>query len=329
MHTKVLSIRLCSDDDGIIMMESSALMQTNQNVTGVKWMAGIADFHCTYDHASGFGDWIREYEEIRFPEAYLEAEAMVNFAKVVKLHNRTAMCQLPFCHTLEAEALGGNIRLGDGITGPRTGAYRCGSLEEVIELPPLDPETEGAKRIQETLKACKRLKEDGESVIFLISGPITILNGLVDADVLFRALLKKPELMERIFEKLGNDILTMMKAAEAAGADLLSYGDPAGGVNLVGPKVAARVAKTFTAPFFSRADQELKKETTVLFCPKTAFALIGTEMAEWKDHVLPAPMEYLPAVLYKKKQIRFAGQDCINRTGHRLENGILKELILK
>lgn len=292
-------------------------------------MAKIADFHCTYDHANGFGDWIRDDCWIRFPQAYQESEAMTVLAKAVKEHNGSQMCQLPFCHTLEAEALGGIIRLGDGICGPRTGGYRCSSPEEVLELPDLDPDSETAGRLRETLQACRRLKEENEPVLFLISGPLTILNGLVDAKVLFRALLKKPELMEKIFEKLGRDILTVMKAAEAAGADLLSYGDPAGGVNLVGPKVAERVAKTFTAPFFKQADLELNRETTVLFCPKTAFALIGTELAEWKDHVLPEPMEYLPAVLYKKETIRFAGQDCINRIGNKLENGVLKELILK
>ena len=296
---------------------------------GERQMAVIADFHCTYDHAAGFGTWTKEDYGIRFPEAYLECDEMVRLAKAVKIRNGTEHCQLPFCHTLEAEALGGMIRLGNGLTGPRIRDYRCSSLEEILALPALNLESGAAVRTRETLEACRRLKEEGEQVVFLISGPITILNGLVNAELLFRGLLKKTELMEQIFEKLGCDILTMMKAAEAAGADCLSYGDPAGGVNLVGPRVAGHVAKTFTAPFLKRVSEELKQETLVLLCPKTAFALIGTETAEWKDHDLPEPMEYLPAVISTKGQIRFAGQDCMNRIGNRLENRTLKELILK
>lgn len=254
---------------------------------------------------------------------------MVKLAKAVKDHNHTAMCQLPFCHTLEAEALGGKIRLGDGLAGPRVSEYVCNSLEEVLELPALDLGSDHAKRFRETLQACRMLKAMGEPVVFLVSGPMTILNGLTDPGQLFRAFLKKPELAARIFEAMGREILTVMKAAEEAGADMISYADPAGGVNIVGPKVAGRVVDMFTAPFLKQVDKELKKETVVLLCPKTAFALIGTETAQWKDWELPEPMEYLPAVLYMKKQIRFAGQDCMNHVGHRLENRIFKELVLK
>lgn len=288
-------------------------------------MARIADFHCTYDNASGFGTWAAEDYGIQFPEAYTEREMMVKLALATKEHNGAAVCLLPFCHTLEAEALGGIIRLGDGVTGPRTGGYCCKTLEEVLEL----PEIGEIHRLTETLAACRILTQMGEKVIFLVSGPLTILNGLADSEIVFRALLKEPELMEQVLKKLGQDILAMMKLAEDAGAEFISFADPSGGVNIVGPKIAGRVAQAFTAGFLKEADLQLRPETTVLLCPKTAFALIGTEMAECKDHVLPEPMEYTKAVLYKKKEIRFAGQDCMNHVGHMLADGRLKELVLK
>lgn len=81
-------------------------------------MARIADFRCTYDNASGFGAWAAEDYGIKFPDAYTEHEMMVKLALAVKKHNGAAVCLLPFCHTLEAEALGEIIRLGDGVTGP-------------------------------------------------------------------------------------------------------------------------------------------------------------------------------------------------------------------
>lgn len=317
-------------------------------------MARIADFLCTYDNASGFGAWAAEDYGIKFPDAYTEHEMMVKLALAVKEHNGAAVCLLPFCHTLEAEALGGIIRLGDGVTGPRTGGYICKTLEEVLELPEMQElygavpnggmglsaeESRKAEckiksggnilRFAETLEACRILRQMGEMVVFLVSGPLTILNGIVDSELVFRALLREPELMGRVFEKLGRDILVVMKLAEDAGADFLSFADPAGGVNIVGPKVAARVAQTFTAKFLKEADCRMRTETTVLLCPKTAFALIGTEDAEWRDHVLPEPMEYMQAVLYKKKELRFVGQDCMNHVGHRLADGRLKELVLK
>jgi len=296
-------------------------------------MGKIADFNCTYDHASGFGTWASENYGIAFPQGYSERGMIAQLALAVQEHDGTYFCQLPFCHTLEAEALGGNVRLGDGVSGPRMAGYICKTIEEVQEhlhgLQQNNHKLVEHKRIQETLAACRMLKQEGKPVLFVVSGPMTILNGLVDSEILFRALLKKPELMDQVFELLGHEILEMMKLAEEAGADAISYADPSGGINIVGPKVAARIAENFTAGFLKNVDRELKKDTPVVLCPKTAFALIGTELAEWKDRQLAEEMDYAEAVDCLRGKIRFVGQNCIKNKGYRLESRILKELILR
>ncbi len=111
----------------------------------------------------------------------------------------------------------------------------------------MDFEGPWADRFRETMKACVKLKEMGEPAVFLVSGPMTILNGIVDSDVLFRAILKQPELVMQVFWKLGHDMFKVMKLAESSGVDVISYADPSGGVNLVGPKAAERMARGFTA----------------------------------------------------------------------------------
>ena len=291
-------------------------------------MGRIQDFRCTYDNENGFGSWASAEYAIRFPEAYSDCDMMVKLALAVKEHTGSNVCLLPFCHTLEAEALGGMIRLGNEISGPRTAGYRYRDLREVKELPALDLEADDSRRIRETLLACRRLKAMGEQVVFFVSGPMTILNGLIDTEPVFRSLLREPDRVLRVFEKLGQDCLTMMKAAEETGADMISYADPSAGVNLVGPKIAERIAVRFTARFLKAADRELNPETAVILCPKTSLALIGSGIGQWRDHTLPAPMEYIDAVLYAKKQVRFVGQDCLKHVGHRLEDCKLKELIL-
>ena len=299
-------------------------------------MEKILDFRCTYENASGFGAWAADVPEVAFPEAYTDHEPMVRLALAVKEHNGAKFCQLPFCHTLEAEALGGKIKFGDAITGPRASGYQYETLEEILELPELDPESNRCRRLRETLEACRKLEAQGEHVLFLVSGPFTILGGLVNSDVLFRAVMKKKDLVLAVFQKLGRDIRKVMKLAEEAGVRYISYGDPAGGVNIVGPKVAAWAAKEFTASFLREADWELQPDTMVLLCPKTALALIGAGMAEWREWKLPEPMEYLEAAAYLNgtggmridRHIRFAGQDCINHVGHCLKDGMFREVIL-
>lgn len=303
-------------------------------------MGKIMDFRCTYDNAGGLGEWAGELDGISFPQVYTEQDSMAELAKRVREHNGAKFCQLPFCHTLEAEALGGQIRLGNAVTGPRAGGYSYRSLEEILEVPEISPESASGVRLKHTLAACEKLKAQGKPVLFLVTGPFTILNGLVDSGVVFRAALKKPKLLLAVFHKLKKDILKVMKLAEASGVRYLSYADPSGGVNIIGPKLAEWTAKEFTVKLLKEADQHLSSETMVLLCPKTAFALLGTELAEWREHKLPYEMEYLEAVRYLKEMssgkanetnmldgVRFSGQDCINRIGHKLSGGF-QELIL-
>jgi uroporphyrinogen-III decarboxylase len=248
---------------------------------------------------------------------------MADLAQTVRAHEGAAYCLLPFCHTLEAEALGADIYLGDGLTTPRARNPRCGSLAEVLELT-MDF---SASRLRETLEACRLLKTRGEMILFQISGPLTILNSLLPSDLVFRAFRKEPELLLRVFRKLGDDVLALSVLAEEAGADLISYADPMGAVGIVGPRAAEMIAVKFTVDFLRDLDRQLRRETMVLLCPKTAFALLGTELAQWQDHRLPKKMHYGDAVLACRGQFRFAGQSCVKKTAYETEN--LRELVLQ
>lgn len=286
-------------------------------------MVKILDYHCGYDNSTGMGVWAEKNPKLKFPESYLQQEMMAELAQTIRIQEGAAYCLLPFCHTLEAEALGANIYLGDGKTTPRARQPRCSSLPEVLDLT-MDF---SALRLWETLEACRLLKKRGEKVLFQISGPLTILNSLVPSDLLFRAFRKEPELILRVFRKLGDDVLQLAILAEQAGADLISYADPMGGVGIVGPKVAEMIAVNFTLDFLRNMDRQLRKETLVLLCPKTAFALLGTELARWEEHKLSQWMNYGEAAFENRGNFRFVGQSCVKKTSY--STGILRELVLK
>ena len=84
---------------------------------------------------------------------------MARLSKALKEHDGAAFCELPFCHTVEAEAMGGIVNYGNERTGPRAGEYICHSVEELLELPSIDFEK---GRIHEVLLACRQLREEGE-----------------------------------------------------------------------------------------------------------------------------------------------------------------------
>lgn len=288
-------------------------------------MGEIKDFECTYDNSAGISSEVTGGLGLEFPDAYMHQETMSRLSKALKEHDGASFYELPFCHTVEAEALGGIINYGNDKTGPRAKEYICNSLEELLKLPEIDF-SQG--RIHEVLLACKALREQGEHVVLQVSGPFTILNVLIDARYVFKGMRKKPELMKEVFWKLGIEILKFMKEAQAYGADMISYADSSGGVNILGPKMAGQVVEDFTYEFLKKARAALGKETLLLLCPKTTFALLGTGKAVLSDVSLTGPMEYGKACAEVIGKVDFVGQMCIKNVHYILENGKIKEVKL-
>ena len=149
-------------------------------------MGEIKDFNCTYDNSAGINGEVTEGLGLTFPDAYLHADTMAKLSRALKEHDGAAFCELPFCHTVEAEAMGGLVNYGND------------------------------KRM---------LREQGEHVVLQVSGPFTILNVLIDARYVFKAMRKQPEVMKEVFWKLGNEVLRFMEEAKKYGVDLISYAD--------------------------------------------------------------------------------------------------------
>ena len=288
-------------------------------------MGEIKDFNCTYDNSAGISSAVTEGLGLTFPEAYLHWDTMAKLSKALKEHDGAAFCELPFCHTVEAEAMGGIINYGNEVAGPRAKEYICTSPEEILELQPMDLST---GRIHEVLLACQALKEQGEHVVLEVSGPFTILNVLIDAKYVFKGMRKKPELMKDVFWKLGQEILRFMKEAKKYGVEMISYADSSGGLNILGPKMAEQAVEDFTYGFLKQVEELADDETIILLCPKTTFALLGTGYAKFRDLALPQGTRYGEACIEMRGKAKFAGQMCIKNINYSLENGIFKEVIL-
>lgn len=288
-------------------------------------MGEIKDFNCTYDNSAGISGEVTEGMGLTFPDAYLHADTMAKLSKALKDHDGAGFCELPFCHTVEAEALGGIINYGNDKTGPRAKEYIYTDVEELLNLPEIDF-TRG--RIHEVLLACKELRKRGEHVVLEVSGPFTILNVLIDARYVFKGMRKKPEVMKQVFWKLGNEVLKFMEEAKKYGVELISYADSSGGVNILGPKMAEQVVEDFTYEFLKKVEAIADDETMILLCPKTTFSLLGTDKAKFQDVELGEAMRYGEACISLLGKVKFAGQMCIKNIDYHIENGKFKEVVL-
>ena len=289
-------------------------------------MGEIKDFKCTYDNASENSLEVAKKLGLAFPDAYLHADTMAMLSKANKENEGGAACILPFCHTVEAEAMGGIITLGNETAGPRTKKYLCTEVEALLALPSIDFEK---GRIHEVLLACKKLREEGEHVVLEVAGPMTILNVLIDPKYVFKGMRKKPDVMKLVYEKLGNEVLRYVEEAKKYGVDMISYADAAGGINILGPKMAEQMVEMFTYEFMKKLAALADENTIILLCPKTTFALWGTEKAELKDIPVSGSVSYGEGCIEAIGKAKIVGQQCIKNISYKLSQGTIKEVILK
>ena len=289
-------------------------------------MSSIKDFKCTYDN--GVLDHSEIVKELgfTFPDVYLHADMMAALSKRQKEKQGSPICVLPFCHTVEAEAMGGIITLGNEVAGPRAKEYLYTNYKELGDI----EETDFAKgRMQEVLKACQILHEQGEHVMLEVSGPITILNVLIDIKHIFKGMRKEPEFMKSVFQKVGTQILRYIEEAKKYGVDFISYADSAGGVNILGPKMAEQMVEDFTYDFLKEAQECSDEHTLLMLCPKTTFALLGTEKAELSDIGVSNEITYGEGCIEVLGKAKMVGIQCAKNMGFLLKSGTMKEIVLK
>lgn len=286
----------------------------------------IRDFDCGYGNSVGISPEVTADLGLEFPDAYLHASTMKTLARAVREHDGAGFCLLPFCRTVEAEAMGADINLGNADSCPRAGSYICTEIDELMELPGIDF---SKGRIHETLRAAGELKAEGDVVAFEIAGPFSLLNNVIDARVLFRALRKQPQNVYAVLEKLACQLLLYVDEIKKRKADIIIVSDSAGAPSILGPKMTEQVVENFACDFVRHLAAKADENTIFLLCPKLVFALIDTGHAEFVSHDLGRRVDYLEALLEMKGTAKLAGQTCIKNIDVELGNGVFEEVIVK
>jgi len=259
------------------------------------------------------------------PEVHTDGPAMARLARAVRQRDGAAVCRLPFCCTVEAQALGAAIRLGDAAAGPRPGPPVRAGLAEILAGPSLDP---SRGRPAQVLAACAALAAVGEPVVLEIAGPMTILSALADLTAILKDWRRDAALMAAVLGRLLEELAGYAREAGRRGVALVSLADPAGTVSILGPHRFAALAEGFTLPWLRllRTDPDFAPGLHV--CPKTARGLVEEGLADWRELPLDRPAGYAEACLSLGPGGRVFGQACLNNPGARLPHGVLRELVV-
>ncbi len=178
---------------------------------------------------------IMERMNCRWPSVHRDAEKMA--ALSVAMHDEAGIENLgiPFCMTVEAEALGGEVEDGDEVTEPRITNYPLKSVEEWRSLNRLNPYKDG--RLPTILKCTSILsqKMPDVSVIGNLVGPLSLATSLVEATAVFKALRQAPEDVHGFLDFLTENSIRYGEALIKNGADIIVISDPSATGEILGP----------------------------------------------------------------------------------------------
>lgn len=285
-------------------------------------MLAVNTFKCTANEEESIPESIlkelgKSYEEINSTASYI-----ANLSKAIKRYRDSSYCRLPFCSTVEAESFGAKVVL-DHELGNRISEYAIEDLNLINNLKEIDL-TKG--RIAEVLKAVSMLKEHGEYVILDVTGPITIGTSIMNNQIFFRAVRKNADNKISHLLKLIEDIIVAyILEGVKRGVDIFSFADPAGSIDIVGPKVYRDVAGKSTYNILKRLEGKLGN-STIHLCGKTSTSLETVGFLK-SENVIVEGKDYFDMIEnIKKKDINLIGNWCLKL---KKINKVISKCILK
>lgn len=288
---------------------------------------GNINFICKGDGFEEIPRHILERANLSLPKAHTNKGDIAVLSKEIAREYKDNICKVPFCVTVEAEALGAKINLGDNIYGPRVNEYVFDTIEELKSIREIDL---FSGRIKEVLDAIETLSNEGETVCLNVEGPFTIVSSLIKSNTFYKELRKNKGTIDEILEKIKKSIVKYCIEGIRKGAKIISYGDPAGNIDIIGPKIYK--------DFSGRVSYEILKElepyldhSIVSICGKMSMGLDSMGYIEPESVEYSEFMKYGQAILdiiENKKHVKFIGYNCMKNTSAMLNKPIVWEIII-
>lgn len=153
-------------------------------------------------------------------DPYFDVETISRLALEIKEVKKDKFCQLPFCHTLEAESFG--ARIESDSYGIRINSPVLSKVEDLIDNISSPMESPRITRVKDSISV---LKNDDLQVIYELSGPFTILNGLLDSTTVYKGLVKKKQVMAIVLDLLKDHLINFSRDLIDLGVDIISISD--------------------------------------------------------------------------------------------------------
>lgn len=279
---------------------------------------GKVDFKCNQNDNEDIPLQIMNYSNLSFPNLHTNANDIASVSKKLKNYRKDTICKLPFCTTVEAEAFGAYINLGDEKNCPRIKDYAFSSLEELTNLENIDFDK---GRMKEVLESIKILSFENETVTLNVCGPMTIISLLIDLKYFYKGLRKNRDSIDKLMKVIEDNIVNYIIKGYENGAKIISYSDPVGDINIVGPKVYEEVVSKTTINILDRSIESID-EGLIHICGKTSSALYNLSKCKFIEVKCANDITYGDAIcnIFENQKVNIIGNNCIKRTPYTLKD---------
>ena len=186
---------------------------------------------------------VMEHTGHKLPDGHSDAELMANLARDISHLTGFENFGVPFCMTVEAEALGSSIDLGSLICEPKILKERFACVSDaLIAL----PDTAGSNaRVAVTASAVHKLSGGDVPVIGSLTGPISTAASLVDPMTFLKELRKDKENAHRVLASVTDWLISYALILRDSGADVICIADPTATGEILGPRFFEEYAVTY------------------------------------------------------------------------------------
>lgn len=177
-----------------------------------------------------------------------EAQTMAYAAEIVRDASGLESLGVPFCLTVEAEALGATVSIGTTTVEPMLVECAVADVRGISALSVPEPDRNG--RMAEVLEAIHLLKERNQDVATIgnLSGPVTLATSIIPYEDFFRLLIKNKAAAKAVIDVAVETIIWFGTAMVRSGADVIAVSDPTAAGEIIGP----RVFETYFVPEYQR-----------------------------------------------------------------------------
>lgn len=203
-----------------------------------------------------------------YPEAHLDPDVMVRLAESQHTVVGFQSVRTGFCTTVEAEAFGAQVIMGDSENLPYVVKPAFNDPDAFI----VPSNVFTLKRFPVQFEALSRLvKKYGNMlpVYGLLVGPLSILGHLFGVEKVMRWSGREQALFRELLEKVSDLVAAYGNELIRRGADVVQMADPTASGNLVSP----RVFKQYLVPIYKKLSGEIKGRVILHICGDTTLFL--------------------------------------------------------